>query len=1021
MLPPLEPSGEGLERVEEQQEIGQGGSMSSRPPRQLRSRNIARSVKENKTVRFHDTVECVEVDQHYCENLRPQGERTIFPSSQHQEDINAMPREKWELLYDPTPSRALKRTRQQASIVAQQMLAKSHVSAVCLLDQKAETTGYTVLSDVITKKMDREERKYQKAMMICVQGIGASLNSSIEALDVVDGLGQSHHESLRSTKWELRGKESLKTVPNVQPWASVIQQTLNHQDVPEYFQKDDTMKYSAEILNEEEVLQTTTCTPKDIYTDIKGWTTAFEVELFSFQTLDVKIDVREDTLDLRRVTILPGKAVMVKKPNGDGTHKKKARVVVCGNFQQVQPGEETCANTPSFPMLRVLVSLASLHGWSVASWDVSTAFLYASLPEEQEVYCRPPNVLVRLGLVQPGIVWRLKKALYGLRTSPKAWEEERDQKLGQLRWNGPHGKVGLVKVESANCVWMIQALDDKACSNPLGMVIAYVDDIIAVGEQEQLDGMKAELDKLYVMKTSGFIPSTYDPEVEPLRFLGCLIERIPSGQIIMHQRSYIDHCLRSNEMEKLKGLTTLPAVDERSPPEEEVDENGQATDYEEHKSACQKHIGQFMWLATRTRPDISATLGILASQMVIRPKYVHSCLKQLWRYIVGTRELDMTSFEPNDVAFGELLLTLYVDASFSTGGGRSRTGIAMYLVNPIDGSESLVQWASRRQTSMATSAPEAEVSAMAEGFAASIFLFDSLKELRLVKGIGPSCILSMKTDSAVALKQLNTQSVTVRSRTAAQKLTYLRELVYQAPQVEPIYISGQSQRADGQTKILSGQPLREAQRHFNLVPRTDLRIQVCYHPVFSPKLVSIQEDRESTHVSDRIRDDIGCKGESGRVGTRQLGTGYQQMTQQERKQYEWYMKMYHNADRTEDPEREKERISMIIAALFPCCSHMPPERTEKKQGRKKGLQGETPGESRDDIKARTAAQKLEQQEQRAKARQRALEHAAPQNVHHMSTRQKAQTTGSSQKRSPSHHHHHHRALVLAHHHPRRVN
>ena len=180
------------------------------------------------------------------------------------------------------------------------------------------------------------------------------------------------------------------------------------------------------------------------------------------------------------------------------------------------------------------------------------------------------------------------------------------------------------------------------------------------------------------------------------------------------------------------------------------------------------------------------------------------------------------SFNPNDVSFGELILTLYGDASFSTGGGRSRTGIAMCLVNPIDGSESLVQWASRRQTSMATSAPEAEVSAMAEGFAASIFLFDSLKELKLVKGVGPSCILSMKTDSAVALKQLNTQSVTVRSRTAAQKLTYLRELVYQVPQVEPVYISGQSHRADGQTKILSGQSLRQAQQHFNLFSRSEL-------------------------------------------------------------------------------------------------------------------------------------------------------------------------------------------------------
>ena len=268
----------------------------------------------------------------------------------------------------------------------------------------------------------------------------------------------------------------------------------------------------------------------------------------------------------------------------------------------------------------------------------------------------------------------------------------------------------------------------------------------------------------------------------------------------------------------------------------------------------------------------------------------------------------MTSFEPNDVAFGELLLTLYVDASFSTGGGRSRTGIAMYLVNPIDGSESLVQWASRRQTSMATSAPEAEVSAMAEGFAASIFLFDSLKELRLVKGVGPSCILSMKTDSAVALKQLSAQSVTVRSRTAAQKLTYLRELVYQAPQVEPIYILGTvSVRADGQTKILSGQLLRDAQRHFNLIPHAELRIQVCYHPSFPPKLVSIREDRELSYLTgdNSVRAQV-VKGIGG-GGSRQLDKDCLQMTPQERKQYDWYVKRYERADMTRDPNGERER------------------------------------------------------------------------------------------------------------------
>ena len=204
-------------------------------------------------------------------------------------------------------------------------------------------------------------------------------------------------------------------------------------------------------------------------------------------------------------------------------------------------------------------------------------------------------------------------------------------------------------------------------------------------------------------------------------------------------------------------------------------------------------------------------------------------------------------------------------------------------------------------------------------------------------------------------------------------------------------------------RFLSGQPLREAQRHFNLIPHAELRIQVCYHSFLSPKLVSIQEDREFSYPPNDGCVEIQKGKATGGGGSRQLGNECLQMTPQERKQYEWYMRKYQNADTTGDPERERERISMIIAALFPHCSHMPPERTERRQGRKKGLQGETPGESRDEAKARTAAQRIEQQEQRARAQQRALQHAAQSNVHHMSTRQKAQTKSgpSTKKRSPS--------------------
>ena len=316
----------------------------------------------------------------------------------------------------------------------------------------------------------------------------------------------------------------------------------------------------------------------------------------------------------------------MKKPLGDGTHRKKGRVVVCGNYQQVQPGEETCANTPSFPMLRTLISLASLYMWAVESWDVSTAFLYAPLIEKRDVYCKPPQVLVKLGLIQPGTVWKLKKALYGLRTSPRAWEEERDRKLSSLTWDSPVGRVGLKPVDTTHCVWTIKQLDSAEDTPPLGMVIAYVDDLIAVGDQSQLDCMKAELDKLYVMKTSGSIPASYQSGMEPLRFLGCLIERMPDGQIIMHQRSYIEHCFRENGMELMKGGVTLPSVDEKGSPESPIDQYGHPTEFENSKSTCQKYIG----LATRTRPDISPVLGMIASQMVIRPTEMVKCLTHLW-------------------------------------------------------------------------------------------------------------------------------------------------------------------------------------------------------------------------------------------------------------------------------------------------------------------------------------------------------------------------------------------------------
>ena len=83
----------------------------------------------------------------------------------------------------------------------------------------------------------------------------------------------------------------------------------------------------------------------------------------------------------------------------------------------------------------------------------------------------------------------------------------------------------------------------------------------------------------------------------------------------------------------LRKATTPPAIDEKLGEEE-----GTIREKNDALIQCRKYIGQMMWLTTRTRPDIAACLGILASQMVRRPQEVKNHLVCLWRYLWTTKK-----------------------------------------------------------------------------------------------------------------------------------------------------------------------------------------------------------------------------------------------------------------------------------------------------------------------------------------------------------------------------------------------
>lgn len=118
------------------------------------------------------------------------------------------------------------------------------------------------------------------------------------------------------------------------------------------------------------------------------------------------------------------KWIYKSKFNADGSLKKnKARLVVKG-YAQI-PGtdfSETFAPVARLDTVRLIISVAAHNGWPLAQLDVKSAFLNGDLIED--VYVNQPEGFVVKGSEHK--VYKLHKALYGLRQAPRAWYSKID-------------------------------------------------------------------------------------------------------------------------------------------------------------------------------------------------------------------------------------------------------------------------------------------------------------------------------------------------------------------------------------------------------------------------------------------------------------------------------------------------------------------------------------------------------------------------------------------------------------------
>jgi hypothetical protein len=115
--------------------------------------------------------------------------------------------------------------------------------------------------------------------------------------------------------------------------------------------------------------------------------------------------------------------------------KYKARFLTRGFSQQEgEVYDETFSPVVIYTSIRAIIYLAASMGWILHQMDVKTAFLNGVI--EEEVYIDKPQCFE----VHPREthVCRLKKAVYGLKQSPRAWYTHIDSYLTRLGFSKIH-------------------------------------------------------------------------------------------------------------------------------------------------------------------------------------------------------------------------------------------------------------------------------------------------------------------------------------------------------------------------------------------------------------------------------------------------------------------------------------------------------------------------------------------------------------------------------------------------------
>ena len=388
-------------------------------------------------------------------------------------------------------------------------------------------------------------------------------------------------------------------------------------------------------LEEDQFLQTRTIGLAEARKELSCWKDPAQEEISSLEVVNKAVErVQSSTVEewiAQGVTVvqLPGKAVLTRK---SGTGKRRFRAVCCGNHLPTEKlgltREELYASGAESLSVKIAITFAARHrNWTGVTTDVKSAFLYAPIRSDtkgtdERIIVKPPYLLVELGLLGKDDRWWVRKALYGLPTSPRDWGRYRDAEFQKVRieWQGQ--EYCLVQTKTDDALWLLRTLDSDGMGPIAGVLIVYVDDLAMFAPE----GLAKEFIRAIQSRWK-----TSEPEwlgVKPVTFCGIELSLLPTGYRLS-QCAYIRELLNRYGIEEQSSVPIPKWVEPERVDDPSVDEVREA----------QGLTGALLWVSTLTRPDLSYAVSRCGQQATKAPQWSISCGRQALGYLKSTLDL----------------------------------------------------------------------------------------------------------------------------------------------------------------------------------------------------------------------------------------------------------------------------------------------------------------------------------------------------------------------------------------------